>query len=143
MTLSIDIGSKSVWEGSVGPSSSHRIEGPKGILSLKNKAYMGNQIYSYQCLSDLVTEYFPGMCKVLGSDPCSIHTNTYTHIHVTIHIHTCFSDILGTKWGLGGTCVNVGCIPKKLMHQAALLGGMIRDAHHYGWEVAQPVQHNW
>lgn len=29
---------------------------------------------------------------------------------------------LGTTWGLGGTCVNVGCIPKKLMHQAALLG---------------------
>ena len=28
----------------------------------------------------------------------------------------------GTRWGLGGTCVNVGCIPKKLMHQAALLG---------------------
>lgn len=22
----------------------------------------------------------------------------------------------GTTWGLGGTCVNVGCIPKKLMH---------------------------
>ena len=28
----------------------------------------------------------------------------------------------GSKWGLGGTCVNVGCIPKKLMHTAALLG---------------------
>ena len=28
----------------------------------------------------------------------------------------------GTTWGLGGTCVNVGCIPKKLFHQAALLG---------------------
>lgn len=27
-----------------------------------------------------------------------------------------------TKWGLGGTCVNVGCIPKKLMHNAARLG---------------------
>ncbi|KAM4858773.1 thioredoxin reductase 2, mitochondrial isoform X2 [Urocitellus parryii] len=49
----------------------------------------------------------------------------------------------GTKWGLGGTCVNVGCIPKKLMHQAALLGGMIQDAHHYGWEVAQPIRHDW
>lgn len=23
----------------------------------------------------------------------------------------------GSQWGLGGTCVNVGCIPKKLMHQ--------------------------
>ena len=21
-----------------------------------------------------------------------------------------------TTWGLGGTCVNVGCVPKKLMH---------------------------
>ena len=31
----------------------------------------------------------------------------------------------GTRWGLGGTCVNVGCIPKKLMHQAALLGDAI------------------
>ena len=26
-----------------------------------------------------------------------------------------------TKWGLGGTCVNVGCIPKKLMHYAGLI----------------------
>lgn len=48
----------------------------------------------------------------------------------------------GTRWGLGGTCVNVGCIPKKLMHQAALLGGMIRDAPHYGWRVAQ-APHDW
>lgn len=28
----------------------------------------------------------------------------------------------GTKWGLGGTCVNVGCIPKKLYHHISLLG---------------------
>ncbi len=27
-----------------------------------------------------------------------------------------------TKWGLGGTCVNVGCIPKKLMHMGAKYG---------------------
>lgn len=33
---------------------------------------------------------------------------------------------LGTTWGLGGTCVNVGCIPKKLMHQAALLGEAVK-----------------
>ena len=31
----------------------------------------------------------------------------------------------GTRWGLGGTCVNVGCIPKKLFHQAGLLGQAI------------------
>uniref|UniRef100_A0A2K5N4N6 Thioredoxin reductase 2 n=1 Tax=Cercocebus atys TaxID=9531 RepID=A0A2K5N4N6_CERAT len=55
----------------------------------------------------------------------------------------CSSHVPGTRWGLGGTCVNVGCIPKKLMHQAALLGGLIQDAPHYGWEVAQPVPHDW
>ncbi|NWZ43613.1 TRXR2 reductase, partial [Brachypodius atriceps] len=49
----------------------------------------------------------------------------------------------GTTWGLGGTCVNVGCIPKKLMHQAALLGGALKDAQHYGWNISQPVHHTW
>jgi pyruvate/2-oxoglutarate dehydrogenase complex dihydrolipoamide dehydrogenase (E3) component len=28
----------------------------------------------------------------------------------------------GTKWGIGGTCVNVGCIPKKLFHYIAQMG---------------------
>lgn len=51
----------------------------------------------------------------------------------------------GTTWGLGGTCVNVGCIPKKLMHQAALLGEAVRDAANYGWTIpdAPNVQLNW
>lgn len=51
----------------------------------------------------------------------------------------------GTKWGLGGTCVNVGCIPKKLMHQASLLGEAINEAQAYGWEIQSPetVTLNW
>jgi len=49
----------------------------------------------------------------------------------------------GTAWGLGGTCVNVGCIPKKLMHQAAQLGMGMKDAVSYGWEVPEDVKHNW
>lgn len=39
----------------------------------------------------------------------------------------------GTTWGLGGTCVNVGCIPKKLMHEAALQGEQANELHYYGW----------
>ncbi|XP_018409445.1 PREDICTED: thioredoxin reductase 3 isoform X1 [Nanorana parkeri] len=50
---------------------------------------------------------------------------------------------LGTSWGLGGTCVNVGCIPKKLMHQAALLGHSLKDSRKFGWEYDEQVQHNW
>lgn len=49
----------------------------------------------------------------------------------------------GTTWGLGGTCVNVGCIPKKLMHQAALLGQSVKDAKKFGWEFSEEVKHNW
>lgn len=49
----------------------------------------------------------------------------------------------GTSWGLGGTCVNVGCIPKKLMHQAALLGQALQDSRKFGWEYDEQVKHNW
>ncbi|XP_060095658.1 thioredoxin reductase 3 [Heteronotia binoei] len=50
---------------------------------------------------------------------------------------------MGTTWGLGGTCVNVGCIPKKLMHQAALLGQALQDSRKFGWEYEEQVKHNW
>lgn len=50
---------------------------------------------------------------------------------------------LGSKWGLGGTCVNVGCIPKKLMHQAALLGTAVKDAGKYGWRIPESLSHDW
>lgn len=52
---------------------------------------------------------------------------------------------IGTKWGLGGTCVNVGCIPKKLMHQASLLGEAIHDSRAYGWQLppAEDIKHSW
>ncbi|KAL1273405.1 hypothetical protein QQF64_029267 [Cirrhinus molitorella] len=49
----------------------------------------------------------------------------------------------GTTWGLGGTCVNVGCIPKKLMHQTALLSTAMEDARKFGWEFSEQVTHNW
>uniref|UniRef100_A0AC35U1N5 Thioredoxin reductase 1, cytoplasmic n=1 Tax=Rhabditophanes sp. KR3021 TaxID=114890 RepID=A0AC35U1N5_9BILA len=51
---------------------------------------------------------------------------------------------IGTTWGLGGTCVNVGCIPKKLMHQASLLGHSLSDAKKFGWDVCtENVTLNW
>ena len=51
---------------------------------------------------------------------------------------------IGSKWGLGGTCVNVGCIPKKLMHTAALMGELIKDSTSYGWQLdTEAVQHSW
>uniref|UniRef100_A0A8C9GMX9 thioredoxin-disulfide reductase (NADPH) n=1 Tax=Piliocolobus tephrosceles TaxID=591936 RepID=A0A8C9GMX9_9PRIM len=49
----------------------------------------------------------------------------------------------GTKWGLGGTCVNVGCVPKKLMHYAGHMGSLFKlDSGPYGWELGQ-IKHDW
>ena len=41
----------------------------------------------------------------------------------------------GTKWGLGGTCVNVGCIPKKMMHYAGILAEARSDMAEQGWNI--------
>eukprot|EP00486_Rosalina_sp_Unknown_P006751 CAMPEP_0201572846 /NCGR_PEP_ID=MMETSP0190_2-20130828/16351_1 /ASSEMBLY_ACC=CAM_ASM_000263 /TAXON_ID=37353 /ORGANISM="Rosalina sp." /LENGTH=518 /DNA_ID=CAMNT_0047999121 /DNA_START=37 /DNA_END=1593 /DNA_ORIENTATION=- len=52
----------------------------------------------------------------------------FDYVNPTVH---------GTKWGLGGTCVNVGCIPKKMMHYSSLLGESMHDAHMLGWDVPE------
>ena len=49
----------------------------------------------------------------------------------------------GTKWGLGGTCVNVGCIPKKLFHFAGLLGESKSDLESLGWQIDANAENNW
>ena len=43
---------------------------------------------------------------------------------------------------LGGTCVNVGCVPKKVMYHAAELAHGIGDSADYGF-ARSPAQHEW
>ena len=43
---------------------------------------------------------------------------------------------------LGGTCVNVGCVPKKLMWTAAELGHALEDARGYGFDLVVNG-HDW
>lgn len=43
---------------------------------------------------------------------------------------------------LGGTCVNVGCVPKKIMWHAAHLADQLVDARGYGFDVAVHG-HDW
>lgn len=39
---------------------------------------------------------------------------------------------------LGGTCVNLGCVPKKLMVYASMYSAAIEDAAGFGWTVPEP-----
>ena len=45
-----------------------------------------------------------------------------------------------THWG--GTCVNVGCVPKKLMVQASEYGRLAEDSQGFGWRGPAPT-HDW
>ena len=47
------------------------------------------------------------------------------------------------KGPLGGTCVNVGCVPKKLMFNAAMLAEEIQDCRDYGLDVTLNSPFDW
>ena len=48
------------------------------------------------------------------------------------------------KKRLGGTCVNVGCVPKKVMWNAATLSEHLHDYPQYGFSVSKDdVNFNW
>ncbi|KAI8977493.1 hypothetical protein BDF20DRAFT_875179 [Mycotypha africana] len=60
------------------------------------------------------------------------------------------SNIYGAKVALieaqqrlGGTCVNVGCVPKKVMWNAASVAEALRDAKAYGFESNINGKFNW
>ena len=48
----------------------------------------------------------------------------------------------GGTAGLGGTCVNVGCIPKKLYSYAAHYAEAFEESHGFGWQGPAP-QLDW
>jgi len=46
------------------------------------------------------------------------------------------------KGALGGTCVNVGCVPKKLMVYASHVSEVIEEAKGFAWDISG-VSHDW
>ena len=44
---------------------------------------------------------------------------------------------------IGGTCVNVGCVPKKLMVFASRYPGEIKEMEGYGWKGATEGTFDW
>lgn len=44
---------------------------------------------------------------------------------------------------LGGTCVNVGCVPKKVMWNASQIAETLEIAGHYGFNIEAPTEFQW
>ncbi|KAG5179680.1 glutathione reductase [Tribonema minus] len=47
----------------------------------------------------------------------------------------CKAAIIEATSKLGGTCVNVGCVPKKIMFNTAAFNEMLHGGRHYGYDV--------
>ncbi|CAH6421026.1 Thioredoxin reductase [uncultured virus] len=59
----------------------------------------------------------------------------FDYVKPTIH---------GNSWGLGGTCVNVGCIPKKILHQASIIRSTLnKDLDGYGINIEGKINFDW
>ncbi|MBX3609320.1 MAG: glutathione-disulfide reductase [Hydrogenophaga sp.] len=56
-------------------------------------------------------------------------------------LRVALAEVLGTD-GLGGTCVNVGCIPKKLYSYAAHYHDAFNESRGFGWSV-DGVRFDW
>ncbi|MFP6834059.1 MAG: FAD-dependent oxidoreductase, partial [Porticoccaceae bacterium] len=44
---------------------------------------------------------------------------------------------------LGGTCVNVGCVPKKLFVYASQFPELFHASQGYGWNIQKSQSFNW
>jgi glutathione reductase (NADPH) len=44
---------------------------------------------------------------------------------------------------LGGTCVNVGCVPKKITWNAASIADKVKDSRHYGFDFKEGAPFDW
>ena len=51
--------------------------------------------------------------------------------------------LLFESGALGGTCVNVGCVPKKLFARAAGFADAVRAAASFGWKIESPPPFDW
>lgn len=56
-------------------------------------------------------------------------------------VRVALAEAQGTA-GLGGTCVNVGCIPKKLYSYAAHYAEAFEESHGFGWD-GEPPRLDW
>eukprot|EP00736_Rhodelphis_marinus_P010223 Rmarinus@m.26624 len=50
---------------------------------------------------------------------------------------------IAEKGDFGGTCVNVGCVPKKLFYYSSHFSHDFEDSKSYGWEFDQKPAFNW
>lgn len=47
------------------------------------------------------------------------------------------------KSALGGTCVNIGCVPKKIFVYASEYQHAFNQAQGYGWQISGDITHDW
>lgn len=78
-----------------------------------------------------------------GGVACARHASKLTNGPIAI-VDFVVPSPHENSWDLGGTCVNVGCVPKYLYHRAALIADTLKEhASYFGWRDAPSLKHDW
>ncbi|KAK9469718.1 hypothetical protein V1512DRAFT_256886 [Lipomyces arxii] len=57
--------------------------------------------------------------------------------------HGATAAVIEGSGKLGGTCVNVGCVPKKVMWTASHMAKSLADSRDYGFEIGEMPKFDW
>eukprot|EP01063_Lacrimia_lanifica_P038952 TRINITY_DN840_c0_g4_i2.p2 TRINITY_DN840_c0_g4~~TRINITY_DN840_c0_g4_i2.p2 ORF type:complete len:612 (+),score=234.83 TRINITY_DN840_c0_g4_i2:61-1896(+) len=140
-----------------GESQKHDVKHGSSPFVTLNGKYLGGCDDTLAWLDSAVAEWKAG-AKLIDDDEPETHNYDYDMIVVgggsggmalskaaatlltpngDVDPKVCCLDFVkpsppGSTWGFGGTCVNVGCIPKKLFHTAAITRDTIMHAPKYG-----------
>ena len=66
----------------------------------------------------------------------------YENVKVAVADYV-FPSSQGNSWGVGGSYVNVGGLPKKMLHIASQFGFLREDLNATGWKANTETRHNW
>jgi glutathione reductase (NADPH) len=84
----------------------------------------------------VIAENFDYFVIGAGSGGIASARRAASYSHVKVAIAECHTV-------LGGTCVNVGCVPKKVMWNAASIADTIHDMEHYGFAGMEHITFDW
>ncbi|EGR27288.1 thioredoxin reductase, putative [Ichthyophthirius multifiliis] len=109
-------------------SSTVQLQGTINLNNLKTKPLIDQKINNKHYDVAIIGGGSGGLAFALEASKHNLKTVVFDYVEQSTQ---------GNTWGLGGTCVNVGCIPKKLMHTSGLYKEILLNSPGYGFDLNQ------
>jgi glutathione reductase (NADPH) len=120
------------------PTSLYCHYASKRLRIMAAPLYPSTQFFSTRSLekNETAVDYYDFFVIGAGSGGIASARRAATYPNVKV-------AIAESSTVLGGTCVNVGCVPKKVMWNAASIADTIHDMEHYGFAGMEHITFDW